>query len=187
MKERQMTEVKLIRPSTMNYCDNAMTSTMTLRIGGMQQQRNGTRMTRIGRISTDTHYPRASVSTVAPVDVAHTYGSCHTWRSVFYRKIAIFDDDNKPQINADKRRYYHASDFSKIIHRKGRKERKAHPMIRKTTEGTEDTENKNETLCSLCSPWLINLAWVNYGGLNARALEYSISMQGETIEGGNLA
>jgi hypothetical protein len=40
-----------------------------------------TRMTRIGRISTDTANPRASASTVAPVDVAHTYGSRHTWRS----------------------------------------------------------------------------------------------------------
>jgi hypothetical protein len=29
-------------------------------------------------------YPRASASTVAPVDVAHTYGSRHTWRSTFY-------------------------------------------------------------------------------------------------------
>jgi hypothetical protein len=59
--------------------------------------------------------------------------------------------------------------------------------IRKTTEGTEDTENKNKTLCSLCSPWLNNLAGVNYSGLNASALEYSIFTQGETIEGGNLA
>ena len=180
-----MTEVKLIRPSTMNYCDNAMTSTMTLRIGGMQQQRNGTRMTRIGRIFMDTHYPRASVSTVAPVDVAHTYGSCHTWRSVFYRKIAIYDNDNKPQMNADKRRYFPASDFSKIIHRKGRKEYRMISFgIRKTTEGTEDTEKENKPLCSL---WLNTLAGVNYVGLNARALEYSIFTQGETIEGGNLA
>ena len=172
MKERQMTEVKLIRPSTMNYCDNAMTSTMTLRIGGMQQQRNGTRMTWIGQISTDTHYPRASASSA---------------QSVFYRKTVIFDDDNKPQMNADKRRYYHASDFSKIIHRKGRKERKAHPMIRKTTEGTEDTEKRNKTLCSLCSPWLIILAGINYGGFNAHTMEGSIFTQGETIEGGNFA
>jgi hypothetical protein len=28
--------------------------------------------------------PRASASTVAPVDVAHTYGSRHTWRSAFH-------------------------------------------------------------------------------------------------------
>ncbi len=38
---------------------------------------------------TDLHglpYLCASASTVAPVDVAHTYGSRHTWRSVFYRK-----------------------------------------------------------------------------------------------------
>ncbi|MFZ3383273.1 MAG: hypothetical protein WA144_05045 [Candidatus Methanoperedens sp.] len=157
----------------------------------MQQQRNGTRMTLIGRISTDTHYPCASVSTVAPVDVAHTYGSCHTWRSVFYRKIAIFEDDNKPQMNADERRYFLAIEFSKIIHRKGRKERKVHRMIsfgiRKTTEGTEDTENKNKTLCSLCSQWFNNLARINFSGFNAHALEYSIFTQGETIEGDNLA
>src|SRR5659263_621793 len=43
-----------------------------------------TRMTRIARIFTDTHNPCVSASTVAPVDVAHTYGSRHTWRSVFY-------------------------------------------------------------------------------------------------------
>jgi len=139
----------------------------------LQQQRNGTRMTRIGRISTDTHYPCASVSSA---------------QSVFYRKTAIFDDDNKPQMNTDERRYFPSSDFSKI-HCKGRKERKAHQMIyfgiRKTTEGTEDTEKRNKTLCSLCSPWLNNLAGINYGGLNARALEYSIFTHGETIEGGN--
>jgi len=92
VKERQMTEVKLIRPGTMNYCDifcnNAITSTMTLRIGGMQQQRNGTRMTRIGRISTDTHYPCASASSA---------------QSVFYCTNALFDDDKKPQMNADER------------------------------------------------------------------------------------
>jgi len=46
--------------------------------------RRGTRMT---RIFTDQ---RASASTVAPVDVAHTYGSCHTWRSVFYRIPSVF-------------------------------------------------------------------------------------------------
>ena len=40
----------------------------------------GTRMTRIGRISTDP-----CASTVAPVDVAHTYGSRHTWRSAFHQ------------------------------------------------------------------------------------------------------
>ena len=45
------------------------------------QPQCGTRMTRIGRIYTD---PCASASTVAPVDVAHTYGSRHTWRSAFH-------------------------------------------------------------------------------------------------------
>jgi hypothetical protein len=49
--------------------------------------RRGTRMTRIARIFTDLC---ASVSTVAPVDVAHTYGSRHTWRSVFYRNPSAF-------------------------------------------------------------------------------------------------
>jgi hypothetical protein len=155
----------------------------------------------------DTHYPRASASSA---------------QSAFYRKTAIFDDDKNPQIMAprvtplegvytyalrgirgcgvenpqgfgiDERRYVHASEFSKIIHRKGRKERKAHPMIssgiRKTTEGTEDTENENKTLCSLCSPWLNNLAGVNYDCFNAaHALEYSTFTQGETIEGGTFA
>jgi len=79
-----------------------------MEIGEMQQQLNGTRMTRIGRIFTDTHYPRASASSA---------------QSMFYHKTAIFDDDKKPQMNADERRY--AFDFSKIIHYKGRKERKA--------------------------------------------------------------
>jgi hypothetical protein len=44
----------------------------------------------------------------------------------------------KPQMNADKRRYLTATDFSKIIHRKGRKERKG---------------LQQESLCPLCSLW----------------------------------
>jgi len=86
--------------------------------------RTGTRITQIGRIYTD---PGVSVSTVAPVDVAQpsrpltpctrmpahwhtwtrpqgaqplTYGSCHTWRPVFYRPPPIIHDDKKPQIMA---------------------------------------------------------------------------------------
>ena len=135
--------------------------------------RTGTRITQIGRIYTD---PGVSVSTVAPVDVAQpsrpltpctrmpahwhtwtrpqgaqplTYGSCHTWRPVFYRPPPIIHDDKKPQIMAprvtplegvssyalrgigvrgvknpqgfgiDERR------FVAIIHRKVREERKA--------------------------------------------------------------
>jgi hypothetical protein len=46
-----------------------------------------TRMTWIARIFTDR---RASASTVAPVDVAHTYGSRHTWRSAFYRNLSAY-------------------------------------------------------------------------------------------------
>ena len=57
--------------------------------------RTGTRMPRIKRIFTD---PCVSASTVAPVDVAHTYGSRHTWRSVFYRTPPIIDHDKKPQM-----------------------------------------------------------------------------------------
>ena len=53
----------------------------------------GTRMTRIARIYTDTANPRASASTVAPVDVAHTYGSRHTWRSVFYHSFFLLNDE----------------------------------------------------------------------------------------------
>ncbi|MCE8427501.1 MAG: hypothetical protein J5U19_03810 [Candidatus Methanoperedens sp.] len=184
----------------------------------LQQQRNGTRMTWIVLSPTDTHYPCASASSA---------------QSVFYCTNAIFDDGNKPQMkaprvaplegastcapagayvsmhcgghNADERRYFLASEFSKIIHRKGRKERKVHQMIsfgiRKTTEGTEDTEKRNKPLCS---PWSIILDGNHIQGLNrsspkivifliekdmesgfnARALEYSIFMQGETIEEG---
>ncbi len=44
----------------------------------------------ITRIFTD---PRVSASTVAPVDVAHTYGSRHTWRSVSYRTVFLLTDD----------------------------------------------------------------------------------------------
>jgi len=47
-------------------------------------------MTRIRRIFTD---PCVSVSTVAPVDVAHTYGSRHTWRSATYFIIFLLTDD----------------------------------------------------------------------------------------------
>jgi hypothetical protein len=159
---------------------------------GMQQYRHGTRMTRIGRISTDTHYPCASVSSA---------------QSVFYRKIAKFDDDNKPQMkaprvaplegastyasalayvlmhrgwhNSDERRYFCASNFNKTIHRKERKvQRMISFRIRKTTEGTKDTEKINKTLCSLCSPWLNNLAGINYGGFDARAREYFMCGRG---------
>ncbi|MDP3104547.1 MAG: hypothetical protein Q8M95_08055 [Candidatus Methanoperedens sp.] len=173
------------------------------RFASLQSRASGECRTRIGRISTDTPYPCASASSA---------------QSVFYRTNAIFDDGNKPQIMAprvtplegvytyalrgirgcgvenpqgfgiDERRYFPASDFRKIIHRK---ERKAQSMIsfglRKTTEGTEDTEKRNRTLCSLCSPWLNNLAGINYGGFDALALEYSIFTKGETIEGGTLA
>ncbi len=129
----------------------------------MQQYRHGTRMTRIGLIFTDISYPRASA------------------QSVFYRTNAIFDDDNKPQMNADERRYFLASEFSKIFHRK---ELKAHRMIssgiRKTTEGTEDTEKRNKPLCSLCSPWLIIAAGIKYGGFNDR--EYSIFTQAKLLK-----
>jgi len=168
-------------------------------IGEMRQQLNGTRMPRIRRIFTDTFYPCASVSSA---------------QSVFYRVSELVDEEKKPQMNADERRYFPVSEFSKIIHCKGRKERKAHRMsyfwILKTTEsamnlpgssmnmkkyrwqtfsyqGTEDTEKRNKPLCSLCSPWSIILAGINYCGYNARALEYSIFTQGETIGGGNLA
>jgi hypothetical protein len=51
---------------------------------GKAQPQFRTRTTRIARIFTDTANPRASASTVAPVDVAHTYGSRHKWRSVFH-------------------------------------------------------------------------------------------------------
>ena len=80
-------------------------------------------------------------STVAPVDVAYTYGSppyvdiaaryaCgHTW--VRSREPAGF--------RHDERRYVHAAGFGKRIHRKGRKERKA---------------AQQESLCPLCSLWL---------------------------------
>jgi len=73
----------------------------------MLQQRHGTRMTRIRQIFTD---PCLSASSV---------------QSVFYRNPSMIDDDKKPQINADERRYFPASEFSKTTHRKGRKEHKA--------------------------------------------------------------
>jgi hypothetical protein len=59
--------------------------------------RPGTRITRIGRIFTD---PCASASSV---------------QSVFYRTPPIIDDDKKPQMNADKRR------FIALFHREERK------------------------------------------------------------------
>ena len=74
-----------------------------------------------------THLEGVYTSTVAPVDVAHTYGSppyvdiaaryaCgHTW--VRSQEPAGF--------RHDERRYFPASEFGKTIHRKGRKERKA--------------------------------------------------------------
>jgi len=55
---------------------------------------------------------------------------------------------NEPQINADKRRYLIAKDFSKIIHRKGHKERKA---------------AQHEPLCPLCSPWLNTISAPAHG------------------------
>ncbi|MBU4221575.1 MAG: hypothetical protein KKA10_08140 [Euryarchaeota archaeon] len=66
--------------------------------------RTGTRITRIGRIYTD---PCVSVS------------SASSAQSVFYRTPPIIDDDKKPQINADKRR------FVTLTHCKECEERKA--------------------------------------------------------------
>ncbi|MBU4223335.1 MAG: hypothetical protein KKA10_17230, partial [Euryarchaeota archaeon] len=59
--------------------------------GKILQQRNGTRMTRIGRIFTDIIDPCVSASTVTPVDCVHTYASARAYvdvysaQSVFYR------------------------------------------------------------------------------------------------------
>ncbi len=86
-----------------------------------------TRMTRIGRIFTDNFDLCASASSV---------------QSVFYRNPATIDDDKKPQMNADERRYVPVTYLIKTTHRKvshelwfidhdemsfipGRKERKA--------------------------------------------------------------
>jgi len=66
--------------------------------------RPGTLMPRIKRIYMDRC---ECVSTVAPDDAAHMYGSRHKWSSVFYRTPTIIDDDKKPQINADERRFVH--------------------------------------------------------------------------------
>ena len=93
-------------------------------IGEMLQQRHGTRMTRIGRIFTDIFNPWVSASSA---------------QSVFYRIPRIIDDNKKPQMNADERRYVHEAGFGKRIHRKGRKERKA---------------AHQESLCPLRSLWL---------------------------------
>ena len=75
----------------------------------MPTKRYGTRMTRIGRIFTDIFDPCASASSA---------------QSVFYRNVAPINHD-KPQMNADECRCIPVSELSKIIHRKGRKERKA--------------------------------------------------------------
>ena len=66
-----------------------------------------TQMTRIGWIFTDIFNPWASA------------------QSVFHRNPETIDDDKKPQINADERRYVSVTYFIKTTHRKGRKERKA--------------------------------------------------------------
>ena len=79
-------------------------------VGEMPTKRYGTRMTRIGRIFTDIFNPRVSASSA---------------QSVFHRNPETIDDDKKPQINADERRYVSVTYFIKTTHRKGRKERKA--------------------------------------------------------------
>jgi hypothetical protein len=81
-----------------------------MEFGEMLQQRHGTRMTRIGRIFADNFDPCASASSA---------------QSVFYRIPPIIDDDKKPQMNADERRYLPVTYFIKTTHRKGRRERKA--------------------------------------------------------------
>lgn len=53
--------------------------------------------------------------------------------------------ENEPQINVDERRYFSASEFSKIIHRK---ERKA---------------AQHEPPCPLCSLWLNHFSAPAYG------------------------
>ncbi len=66
--------------------------------------------TRIGRIFTDIFNPCVSASSA---------------QSVSYRNPSIIDDDKKPQMNADERRYVPVTYLIKTTHRKGRKERKA--------------------------------------------------------------
>jgi hypothetical protein len=79
-------------------------------IDEMPTKRYGTQMTWIGRIFTDILNPCASASSA---------------QSVFYRIPPIIDDNKKPQMNADERRYANITVFGEITHCKGRKERKA--------------------------------------------------------------
>ena len=73
-----------------SYCNNSPQSSQRTQrsvimapwYGNAQRLR-----TRIMRIFTDLC---VSASTVAPVDVAHTYGSRHTWRSVFHHNPSAF-------------------------------------------------------------------------------------------------
>jgi hypothetical protein len=81
-----------------------------MEIGEIQTKRYGTRMTRIGRIFTDIFNPCASASSA---------------QSAFYRNPSMIDDDKKPQMNADERRYVPVTYLIKTTHRRGRKERKA--------------------------------------------------------------
>ncbi|MDP3103840.1 MAG: hypothetical protein Q8M95_04450 [Candidatus Methanoperedens sp.] len=102
-------------------------------IGEMLQQRHGTR---IGRIFTDPclsassaqsvfyrippiiyddKKPQMKTPRVTPLEGVYTYACGHTW--VRSREPAGF--------RHDERRYVHALGFGEIIHRKGRKERKA--------------------------------------------------------------
>ncbi len=107
-----------------------------IEIGEMPIKRHGTRMTRIGRIFTDICNPRVSASSA---------------QSVFYRNPAIIDDDKKPQMNADERRYVPLTRFGEIIHRKGRKERKAtqqepfHSCVTKIRYGINNELERTDT------------------------------------------
>jgi len=102
-------------------------------IDEMPTKRYGTRMTLIGRICTD---PCVSASSA---------------QSVFYRIPPIIDDGKKLQINADERRYVHSLGFGEIIHRKGRKERKAaqkEPLrfgVKKTRYGINNELERTDT------------------------------------------
>ncbi|VVB86042.1 Uncharacterised protein [uncultured archaeon] len=76
----------------------------------------------------------------------------------------------EPQINEDERRYNPVTDFSRAIHRKGRKERKAHrgEFYRPLRSGMKKV--------------IFLIEKDPKGGFNARALDYSIFTQGETLE-----
>jgi len=102
----------------------------------------GDKMTEIGALPEEWEVMR--FGNAAELIINQKYNEPRISRNFGLRSVRVceaYPSFDKPflKVYADERRYVHAAGFGEIIHRKGRKERKA---------------TEQESLCPLYSPWL---------------------------------